>query len=77
MSIENCDVEMNGYKWEEIIRNYLSKLKVFQLKMRFEVTNKSKRELFNSFRTPFWLKKYQWFVRFHYSPNAECLYTLP
>ena len=82
LKIETCYVEMNGYEWEQIIRDFLPKLEVFQLKMRFQVIGeKYKKELFQSFQTPFWLKEHHWFIRFHYNPNENsnmiCLYTLP
>jgi hypothetical protein len=82
LKIETCYVELNGYEWEQIIRNHLPKLKIFQLKMRFQVIGeKNKKELFNSFRTRFWLDEHQWFIRYHYnlhdSSNMICLYTLP
>ncbi|CAF1265183.1 unnamed protein product [Adineta steineri] len=82
LKIETCYIEINGYDWEQIIRNYLPKLKIFQLKMRCQIRNeKSKQELFNSFQTQFWLKEHQWFIRYHYNTddnsNMICLYTLP
>jgi hypothetical protein len=82
LKIETFYVDMNGYEWEQIIRNHLPKLQVFQLKMRFKViSDKNKKELFNSFRTQFWLEEHQWLVRYHYNPddksNMICLYTLP
>jgi hypothetical protein len=82
LKIETCYYETNGYEWEEIIRNYLPKLKVFHLKMRLNaIGGKYKKELFNSFQTQFWLKEHQWFIRYHYNPddssNMICLYTLP
>ncbi|CAF2325843.1 unnamed protein product [Rotaria sp. Silwood2] len=82
LKIETMYLEMNGHEWAHIIRNYLPKLKVFQLKMRFENrSEKYKNEYFNSFRTRFWLEEQQWFVRYHYNPddssNMICLYTLP
>lgn len=82
LKIESFYVEINGYEWEQIIQNYLPKLKVFQLKMKCEViSEKNKKNLIKSFRTPFWLKEHQWFVRYHYNPgdqsNMICLYTLP
>ncbi|CAF0740751.1 unnamed protein product [Rotaria sp. Silwood1] len=82
LKIETMYFDMNGHEWEQIIRNYLPKLKVFQLKMRFEVrSEKYKTKYLNSFRTRFWLEEHQWFVRYHYNPddssNMICLYTLP
>ncbi|CAF0843958.1 unnamed protein product [Rotaria sordida] len=82
LKIETMYFEMNGHEWEQIIRNYLPKLEVFKLKMRFGVrSEKYKNELFNSFQTRFWLEEHQWFVRYHYnlddSSNMICLYTLP
>jgi len=59
LKIETCYFKMNVYEWEKIIRNYLLKLKVFQLKMWLEVNSKKyNKELFNSFRTRFWLEEH-------------------
>ncbi|CAF4958302.1 unnamed protein product [Rotaria sp. Silwood1] len=59
---------INGYQWKEIIRDYLSNLKVFQLKMKDEISlneNVEERanELINSFRNSFWMDEHKWFVR--------------
>jgi hypothetical protein len=82
LKIETCYLDMDGYEWEEIIRNYLPKLKEFHLKMRFRVNDeKHKKDLMKSFQTRFWLEEHQWFVRYHYNledrSNMICLYTLP
>lgn len=59
---------IDGYKWEQIIRDYLPKLKTFDLKMKkmfFSAQNIQQKvtELINSFRTPFWVDEQKWFVR--------------
>lgn len=82
LKVETMYLDMNGYEWEQIIRQYLRKLDVFQLKMRFAVrSEKDRKALFKSFQTPFWLKEHQWFIRYHYNlddnSNMICLYTLP
>jgi hypothetical protein len=78
----NCD----GYRWERIINDYLPKLQVFRFKMHIELPGKKNSEehlnsLVDSFRTPFWLVKHQWFIRCHHSPGEYrmviVLYTVP
>lgn len=77
--------KMIGDDWEDIITEYLPKLKKFQLKMTFSglfLDSKYDYQKFlRTYQTSFWLKKYQSFVR-----CAECtknrnssitLYTLP
>jgi hypothetical protein len=59
---------INGYQWEQAIRKYLPKLKIFQLSMKGKLSisqNIQERadELLNSFRSPFWIDEHQWFVR--------------
>jgi hypothetical protein len=70
-----CHLDMNiytelidGHQWKQIIRNYLPKLKTFQLKLKtriFDEPNLEKRidELMNSFRSSFWINEHRWFVR--------------
>jgi len=74
----------DGYKWEQIIINYLPKLKVFRFKMHFKCLDNIEacvNELLNSFRSPFWIDKHQWFVRCHWDPEGDSkfifLYTIP
>jgi hypothetical protein len=73
---------MNGYDWKELIINNLPKLKVFRLKIikHFE-PNDNIYELIDSFRTEFWIKQHQWYVRCdcYYSSIHEfgTLYALP
>ncbi|CAF1347855.1 unnamed protein product [Rotaria sordida] len=59
---------INGYQWEQIIKNYLPKLKTFLFDM-YDVTANNQNieeqanELMNSFRSSFWIDEHQWFVR--------------
>jgi hypothetical protein len=62
-----CEL-INGHQWEQIIENYLPKLKTFALKMRNKLSdNENIHEkvdrLINSFRSSFWMVKHKWFVR--------------
>ncbi|UJR14301.1 hypothetical protein I4U23_001291 [Adineta vaga] len=80
---------MNGYQWEELIKNYLPKLEIFRFKMRFSPsidTDKETQmnEILDSFRTKFWIEEHQWFVRCHWYASDEQyrldfidLFTLP
>ncbi|CAF2971296.1 unnamed protein product [Rotaria sp. Silwood2] len=61
---------INGYKWEQIIRIHLSKLKIFRLRMNKAFFNNSNIQLekqvdnlINSFRSSFWINEQQWFFR--------------
>ncbi|CAF3310963.1 unnamed protein product [Rotaria sp. Silwood2] len=68
LSIDIQSDLIDGYQWEQIIRNYLPKLKTFRLKMKqkcFQQENIHKRadQLIDSFRTSFWIDEHQWFVR--------------
>ena len=78
---------INGNDWEQIICDYLSKLKVFHLHMSFSVDRyQNVKEyvdrLLNSFRTPFWLHKRQLYFRCQWQQDTNehhsvSLYTLP
>ncbi|CAF3981790.1 unnamed protein product [Rotaria sordida] len=73
---------INGYQWEEIIRNYLPKLKIFRVEMRkklFLDENMQERidQLINSFRSSFWIEEHQWFVRCLTVKKTIYFYNLP
>ncbi|CAF0828679.1 unnamed protein product [Adineta ricciae] len=77
---------IDGCQWEKLIENRLKKLVRFQFKTAFMVSReKSKHEeidrALNSFRSEFWIDKYQWFVQCHWIPNdfsrTMLIYTLP
>ncbi|CAF3449506.1 unnamed protein product [Rotaria sp. Silwood2] len=84
--LETFDIYCNGYEWENILSNYLLKLKIFHLKMNLNFPNNDNinqqaNELLNTFRTNFWLIEHQWFVRCDWDPlnifSYGILYTLP
>ena len=56
---------INGREWEQIICNYLQKLKVFQVRMKDKSDNiqEQANELVNSFRNSFWIDEHKWFIR--------------
>ena len=68
-----CDlnVYINGHQWENTIKKSLPKLKIFQVKMRFTLSNNQNKEeklneIIDSYRTRFWINEHQWFVRCHW-----------
>ncbi|CAF1352298.1 unnamed protein product [Rotaria sp. Silwood1] len=72
---------LNGHQWEQIIRNYLPKLKVLRLSMRNilslnENIEEQVDELINSFRSSFWIDEHKWFVRCFSSQTFINLYSL-
>ncbi|CAM4851379.1 unnamed protein product [Rotaria magnacalcarata] len=86
LTIETAYIDLNGYRFEPIITNYLPKLKFLQLKMCIALDNITNKEqqidnLINSFRNSFWLDKHQWFVRCHsdftFQSNIIWVCTLP
>jgi hypothetical protein len=86
LKIETQSIDLDGYQWEYLISDYLPKLKMFQLKMLIIINDSVSREqqvndLLDSFRSRFWLKERQWFVRCHWNSNyyfkTIYLYTLP
>lgn len=86
LTIETSDIYLNGYDWENILNKYLPNLKIFQLKMNFELSKEINREnqidiLLDSFQTPFWVEKHRWFVQCDWSLSKlhqyAVLYTLP
>ena len=87
LTIVTSQVYLDGNTWEQLITDYLPKLKIFQLKMELEFQERNDEmdeiidELLESFRTSFWLIKHQWYVRCHWNPSDPykwiTLYTLP
>ncbi|CAF1394779.1 unnamed protein product [Adineta ricciae] len=86
LTLKTSDIKLNGYQFEEIFRKYLTKLKVFRLKMNFhfdESTDKNRQidELLDTYRTEFWLEQHRWFVQCDWDPHdvfdRVILYTLP
>ncbi len=86
LTVKTKYIQLDGYQWENIITDYLLKLKRFQMMMEFDINSKIEKEnqvdqILDSFRTSFWLVERQWFVRCHWDPLQNnknyCLCTLP
>ncbi|CAF0905874.1 unnamed protein product [Adineta steineri] len=78
----NLDINnmINGYEWEQIIRNYLFKLKIFELDMHDDIpTNQNiedyMNQLFNSFQSSFWINEHQWFIHCYIVDTTIRLFT--
>ncbi|CAF1049376.1 unnamed protein product [Adineta steineri] len=60
---------IDGHQWEDLIRNYLRKLRTFDLSMKSyssitrSMTEEQIDELMNSFRSSFWIDERRWFVQ--------------
>ncbi|CAF0778016.1 unnamed protein product [Adineta ricciae] len=77
---------IDGSEWQQIIETHLPRLKLFQFKMIFEFMPNIKRDvqaeqILQTFRSPFWIEKHQWFVRCRWNPSntikLTIVYTLP
>jgi hypothetical protein len=87
LTIETDKMYLNGYEWEKLFCNYLTKIKIFRMKMNFNFstsnnTEEQMDELLHSFQTHFWLEERQWFVRCDVISSRDTsarviLYTLP
>jgi hypothetical protein len=88
LRLEINGIFINGYQWEEIIRKYLPKLKIFQFKMDFLSSNEKNEEeqlneIIDTFRTKFWIVEHQWFVQCYWCKSSELIslssppYTFP
>jgi hypothetical protein len=89
LTIEIEGTYVNGHQWQNIITDSLPKLKIFQFLMKFPADRGINSDyafevssLLDSYRTPFWIKKHQWFVGCHNLVGqcrsaSFCLYTLP
>jgi hypothetical protein len=86
LTIETNILNMDGHMWESLIRKYLSNLKIFNLKMNFQLNDyvdieQEINHIIDSYRTPFWIDQHKWFIRcFCYIENEKkniSLHTLP
>jgi hypothetical protein len=69
---------LNGYQWEQLIEDYLPKLKRLQFLMQYSIPYEQIDTIFQSFQTKFWLEKHQWSIEYHWNENRWIsLYTLP
>jgi hypothetical protein len=67
LSIESLSMFMDGHQWENVITNYLPKLKIFRCKMGIHLNTvydieKRMNDLICSFQSRFWLKNNKWFL---------------
>jgi hypothetical protein len=72
---------INGHQWEEIIHNYLPKLRVLRLNMKGKLRNRHHIQeqidrLIDSFRSSFWIDKHKWYVRCFPTEQSIHLHTL-
>lgn len=87
LTITSLTMFMDGYQWENIISNYLPKLKTFQCKttIYFYNLDEIKTQLYDlirSFHSHFWIENHQWFIRCHLKLENQSryyilYYTLP
>ncbi|CAF1394722.1 unnamed protein product [Rotaria sordida] len=84
LKIDLPDMFIDGIKWQKIIENNLSKLKIFQFRMIDEIDNDYDKEeqinqILNSFRSQFWINNHQWFVQCdsNRDSNYILVYNLP
>lgn len=68
LTVETRQIEMNGQQWQNLLGQYLPILKTFHLKMKYQLIDVDDIEeklddILKSYRTSFWIKQHQWFVR--------------
>ncbi|CAF1245128.1 unnamed protein product [Rotaria sordida] len=86
LTIETKIMHMDGHMWKDILNKYLPNLKIFNLKMEFELTDYDDIEqeidrIIDSYKNQFWIDQHKWFIRcFCYTENESSfihLHTLP
>lgn len=74
-------IYIDGYQWEDIIKNSLLKLEIFRLLMFYQYNAEENfiDELFQSFQTKFWIDEHHWYIQYDQNTNDHSfyLYTLP
>lgn len=69
------NILIDGHQWEQIIRSYLPKLKIFRLNMKAISVSKNNIQenidrLIGSFQGSFWIHEHQWFFRCFFDGNS-------
>jgi hypothetical protein len=86
LTIKSTNICLNGHEWKRIFDDFLPNIQLFRLKMEFTFPHQNYIEqqinqLIETFKTPFWLEKHQWFVRCYCTSRnglkIAVLYTLP
>ncbi|CAF1428295.1 unnamed protein product [Rotaria sordida] len=86
LTLKTMDIYLSGNRWKKILMKYLTKLKIFQLRMYFEFSHKKNideqlNKLIDTYRNSFWIEKHQWFIQCDCIPFGTyyhgILYTLP
>jgi hypothetical protein len=72
---------MTGHQWENILRKYLPNLKIFNLKMKYELIDVENIDeeidhILDSYRIQFWIDEQKWFVTEN-DGNFINIHTLP
>lgn len=77
-------IYITGYQWEDFIEHSLKHLLIFRLLMFYQFNpsiniHDELQDLYQSFRTPFWIDEHRWFIRYHCHTESRRiqLYTLP
>ncbi|CAF3465173.1 unnamed protein product [Rotaria sp. Silwood2] len=77
---------LTGHQWKKIAIDHLPNIKKLKFEMCFNLeengyTKQQLDELFDTFRTPFWINEHQWFVRCHWQHwdlhHDTQIYTIP
>ena len=68
LTVQVQGLDMDGYQWEQLIRQNLLHLQTFRLKEQFQLDNVHQGEeklndLIASFQTPFWLEEHCWYIQ--------------
>ncbi|CAF4461561.1 unnamed protein product [Rotaria sp. Silwood2] len=86
LTVETKIIHMDGHIWKEILLKNLPKLKIFNLKMEFELIDYDDIEqevdkIIDSYKNQFWINQHKWFIQcFCYTENKSSfiyLHTLP
>ncbi|CAF0730370.1 unnamed protein product [Adineta steineri] len=89
LSFQSNNLYIDGNNWEESVRTYLPKLKIFQMKTTFHAYNNKDKEsqlneLIDPYRKKFRINEHEWFVQavwFSSNNNFEYksinIFTLP
>ena len=86
LTLELHNALLTGDNWQILFTRFLPNLQIFRLKMNFywsvgrnRITRTN--QLVDSYRTPFWIKEHQWYIRcdcyLGQNDHLAVLYTLP
>lgn len=73
----NCEDMINAHQWEQLIKMYLSKLKIFQFKFECTFSNMLLKQCQEFERNIFFQEEHHWFTEYTQTNQSILIFTIP